>query len=93
MNTVEGPKAHARIELRLFEEHEGNDNMGWEIDGDPNSDVLMARHDSLRTSTMCMINRAADVIAAPPGIQMITQLGPQKTSAAHAVSQIPEVLP
>ncbi|MEO0436713.1 MAG: hypothetical protein AAF098_07385 [Pseudomonadota bacterium] len=93
VNTVEGPKAHARIELRLFEEHEGNDNMGWEIDGDPNSDVLMARHDSLRTSTMCMINRAADVITAPPGIQMITQLGPQKTCAAHAVSRIPEVLP
>lgn len=91
VSTAEGPKAHARIELRLIEEHEDNDNMGWEIEGDPNSDILMARHESLRTSTMCMVNRVDDVIAAPAGIQMITELGPPRTNAARSSSYAPKV--
>ena len=74
VESKEGVTARAEIELRLFEEGEV-DNMQWEIKGDPNSDVLMARHDSLRTSSMCLINRVRDVISAPAGIQLITQLG------------------
>lgn len=70
-----GVVARAEIELRLFEEGEV-DNMEWHLNGDPDSGVLMARYDSLRTSTMCLINRAQDVINAPPGIQLITDLGP-----------------
>lgn len=82
VESIEGPSARAEIELRLFEEGEV-DNMKWHIEGDPNSDILMTRHDSLRTSTMCMINRAQDVIAAPSGIQLITDLGPLKTLVAR----------
>ncbi|MEM9879065.1 MAG: hypothetical protein AAF862_07285 [Pseudomonadota bacterium] len=80
IESKEGVSARAEIELRLFEEGEV-DNMQWHIEGDPHSDVLMTRHDSLRTSSMCMIGRVHDVIAAPPGIQLITQLGPLKAFA------------
>lgn len=77
VESSEGVSARAEIELRLFEEGEV-DNMEWTINGDPDSDILMTRHDSLRTSTMCMINRVHDVIAAPPGIQLVTDLGPPR---------------
>ncbi|MEM1404871.1 MAG: hypothetical protein AAGG55_16155 [Pseudomonadota bacterium] len=70
-----GVVARAEIELRLFEEGEV-DNMEWQINGDPDSGVLMARYDSLRTSSMCLINRVQDVIASPPGNQLITSMGP-----------------
>jgi 2,4-diaminopentanoate dehydrogenase len=75
VETVEGPSATAHIELRVFREGEV-DNMAWEIAGDPASDILMTRHDSLRTSTMVLIHRCRDVIDAEPGIRLITELGP-----------------
>jgi 2,4-diaminopentanoate dehydrogenase len=75
VETIEGPSASAEIELRVFREGEV-DNMSWEIAGDPASDILMTRHDSLRTSTMVLIHRCRDVINADPGIRLITELGP-----------------
>lgn len=85
IETAEGPSAHASIELRVFEDGEV-DNMGWEISGDPNSDVLMSRHDSLRTSSMVMINRVRDVVSAAPGIQLVTDLGPLDSRATRGLS-------
>jgi 2,4-diaminopentanoate dehydrogenase len=86
IESTQGVTARAEIELRVFEAGEV-DNMQWIIDGDPSSDVLMTRHDSLRTSTMVMINRVADVIAAPPGIQLITNLGPLNSRATRKLKE------
>jgi hypothetical protein len=36
------------------------------------------RKDSLHSSSACMVNRIPDVLAAEPGIQVISKLGPPR---------------
>jgi hypothetical protein len=79
VETVEGPTASAHIELRLLEKGE-SENMTWTIDGRPPSKIRIDRADGVHTSAACMVNRIQDVIAAPPGIRLISQLGPLRPS-------------
>lgn len=75
VETLEGPSASAHIELRILAEGE-SENMTWAVDGRPPSKIRIDRADGVHTSASCMVNRIPDVIAAPPGIRLISQLGP-----------------
>jgi len=75
VETVEGPTASAHIELRLLGEGE-SENMMWVVDGRPPSKIRIERADGVHASASCMVNRIPDVIAAAPGIKLISQLGP-----------------
>jgi 4-hydroxy-tetrahydrodipicolinate reductase len=79
VETVEGPTASAHIELRLLAEGE-SENMTWDVDGRPPSKIRIDRADGVHTSASCMVNRIQDVIAAAPGIRLISQLGPLRPS-------------
>jgi 2,4-diaminopentanoate dehydrogenase len=77
VETEEGVSAAAHIELRILPQGEV-EHMVWSIDGKPASKVRVDRTDSVHTSAACLVNRAPDVMAAPPGIQLVSQLGPLK---------------
>jgi 4-hydroxy-tetrahydrodipicolinate reductase len=77
VQTEEGVSASTHIELRILPQGE-TEHMVWSIDGKPASKVRVDRTDAVHTSAACMVNRAPDVIAAPPGIQLVSQLGPLK---------------
>lgn len=85
VETVEGPSASAHIELRILAEGE-SENMSWRVDGRPPSAIRVDRADGVHTSAACMVNRIPDVIAAPPGIRLISQLGPAPLAHLSAPS-------
>jgi 4-hydroxy-tetrahydrodipicolinate reductase len=78
--TEEGVSARAEIELRLFREGEV-EHMFWSISGKPVTRVRTEREDSGHASAACLFNRIPDVIQAPPGIVLVSQLGPLKHSS------------
>ncbi len=80
IETKEGPTAKAVIELRLF--HDGEiEHMFWSVDGEPATRVRTERDDSAHATAACLFNRIPDVIAAPPGIVLLSQMGPMKHTA------------
>ncbi|MEM6681641.1 MAG: hypothetical protein AAF607_05315 [Pseudomonadota bacterium] len=80
VTTEQGVTAAAHIELRVFEPGE-EDNMLWQVVGNPSSDIRTVRRDSGTASAACMVNRVRDIIAAPPGINLVCELGPIKSTA------------
>ena len=79
VETAEGPTATAHIELRILNEGEA-EHMMWTVDGRPPSKIRVDRADGVHTSAACMVNRIPDVFAAPPGVKLISQLGPLRPS-------------
>ena len=79
VETAEGPTATALIELRLLAEGE-SESMIWEVEGRPPSKLRVDRADGVHTSAACMVNRIPDFVAAPPGIRLVSQLGPLRPS-------------
>jgi 2,4-diaminopentanoate dehydrogenase len=77
VDTEEGVTASTHMELRILPQGE-TEHMEWSIDGRPSSKVRVDRTDAVHTSAACMVNRVPDVIAAPPGIRLVSQLGPLK---------------
>ena len=75
--TKEGPTAKAEIELRLFREGE-IEHMFWSVKGRPEISVRIERNDSAHATAGCLFNRIRDVINAPAGIMLISQMGPLK---------------
>lgn len=75
VETQEGVTATAHSELRILPPGE-KEHMFWSIDGMPASSVRVDRTHSVHTSSACMVNRIPDVIAAPPGIRLVSELGP-----------------
>ena len=55
--------------------------MFWSVDGLPHTRVRTEREDSAHATAACLFNRIPDVIAAPPGIVLISQMGPLKPTA------------
>ena len=55
--------------------------MFWEVDGMPHTRVRVERDDSAHATASNLFNRSPDVIAAPPGIVLVSQLGPMKHTA------------
>jgi 2,4-diaminopentanoate dehydrogenase len=75
VQTQEGVSATTHIELRILPEGEV-EHMVWTIDGMPPSKVRVDRTHPVHTSAACLVNRVPDVMAAPPGIRLVSQLGP-----------------
>jgi 4-hydroxy-tetrahydrodipicolinate reductase len=74
VESAEGVFAEAHIELRILPEGE-TEHMMWQVHGKPASKIRVDRTDSVHTSSACLVNRIPDVIAAPPGIRLVSQLG------------------
>jgi len=83
VETREGVKARADIELRLIRDGE-LEHVVWRVEGKPRSFVRVDRRGSVYSSASTMINRVRDVIAASPGIKLVSELGPLKPSWADA---------
>lgn len=83
VETAEGVTAAAHIELRILAPGE-TEHMAWAIDGKPASKIRIDRTDSVHTSAACLVNRIPDVIAAPPGIRLVSQLGVLRPKRPHA---------
>jgi hypothetical protein len=66
--------------LRAFKEGE-LEHMFWSVDGKPRTRVRTERSDPAHATAACLFNRIPDVIAAPPGIVLISQMGPLKHTA------------
>lgn len=81
VETREGVRATGQIDLRLIEPGEV-ENMRWAIEGAPGSDISIARRNNTPLATVaCLMNRVPDVISAEPGIRLITELGPLKSTS------------
>ena len=74
VKTREGVTAGTHIELRILPEGEC-EHMVWEIGGIPATKVRVDRTHAVHTSAACLINRVPDVMAAAPGICLISELG------------------
>lgn len=80
VETEQGVTAKSVIEIRLFKEGEV-EHMFWSVDGKPASRIRTERDDTAHATASCLFNRIPDVIAAPPGIVLVSQLGPMKHTA------------
>jgi 4-hydroxy-tetrahydrodipicolinate reductase len=66
--------------LRLFREGEV-EHMFWSLDGKPVSSIRTEREDSGHATAACLFNRIPDVVAARPGIVLLSEMGPMKHTA------------
>jgi 4-hydroxy-tetrahydrodipicolinate reductase len=57
--------------------------MFWEVNGLPRTRVRVEREDSAHATGANLFNRIPDVIAAKPGIVVVSQMGPLKTTALN----------
>lgn len=74
VETAEGVTADSSNELRVFKPGE-KEHMIWEVDGLPASKIRVDRRQGVWSSSSSMINRVPDVIAAEPGIRLMSELG------------------
>jgi 4-hydroxy-tetrahydrodipicolinate reductase len=79
VETREGVSAKTSIELRLIRDGE-QEHVAWRVEGQPRSLIRVDRRGSVYSSASTMINRVRDVIAASPGIRLVSELGPLKPS-------------
>ena len=78
--TEEGIDASALIEQRMFLPGDV-EHTAWEVEGNPRNRMRVERLDSAATTAGNLFNRIPDIIAAPPGIVPVTELGPLRSSA------------
>jgi 2,4-diaminopentanoate dehydrogenase len=74
IDTAEGVGVDMHVELRLLREGE-REHTEWTVDGRPPCAIRVDRRDSIHHSAASLFNRIPDVIAAPPGIRLVSQLG------------------
>lgn len=79
VSTDEGVTASADIDVRICEPNEV-EYMSWEIDGTPSNKVIMERRETDFATASCLFNRINDVVAARPGVVLLSELGPMKGS-------------
>ncbi|MEB3071479.1 hypothetical protein [[Mycobacterium] vasticus] len=77
VRTAEAVSATADIELRYLRPGE-TEHMIWDVTGTPGSRMVIERRDSVAASVAAVVNRIPDVISAPAGIQLVSQLGPMR---------------
>ena len=75
VQTAEGVYALSVNELRVLRPGE-EEHMIWELKGRPSTKIRVDRTDSMHSSAACMVNRVPDVLAAEPGIRVISKLNP-----------------
>lgn len=78
--TQEGLEVVFHHEGRLFRPEE-KEYAAWTFTGKPWVKITVQREDTAHFSTASMLHRVDDIIAAPPGIQEVSRLGPLKHSA------------
>lgn len=78
--TREGVTAKLEMELRLFRPGEV-EHMSWSVDGMPRTRIRVERSDSAHATAASLFNRIPDVLAARPGVVLISELGPPRPSA------------
>jgi 4-hydroxy-tetrahydrodipicolinate reductase len=79
--TREGVTATAHMEARVLFRDGEREHAMWSVEGKPSSRIIIERDDSSHMTIASLFNRIHDVIAAPPGIQLVSQLGPMRHSA------------
>ena len=84
--TKEGVTLQMEAEWRLMWPDE-TEYMYWAVDGKPSTRIRIERDDSAHATIACLFNRIPDVIAAPPGIVLLSQLGPMKHTALQHASR------
>ncbi len=82
VTTDEGVVATASIEQRMFLPGDV-EHMDWDVQGTPRNRIRVERLDSAQASAGNLFNRIPDIIAAPPGIVPVTELGPLTPSASR----------
>jgi 4-hydroxy-tetrahydrodipicolinate reductase len=75
VETQERVTAKSHSELRILPPGE-TEHMYWSIEGMPNTSVRVERTHSVHMSAACLVHRVPSVIAAAPGIRLVSQLGP-----------------
>lgn len=78
--TKEGVVGTARVDSRMFKPGEV-EHMYWEVEGTPRTRTRVERLDSALATAGNLFNRIPDIIAAPPGIILVSEMGPLKSSA------------
>jgi 4-hydroxy-tetrahydrodipicolinate reductase len=82
VTSTEGVVATTLIEQRMFLP-EDVEHMVWEVEGTPRNRVRVERLDSAEATAGNLFNRIPDIVAAPPGIVPVTELGPLRSSASR----------
>lgn len=77
VTTREGISALSINELRVLHPGESEHTL-WEVQGKPATTIRVDRKDSMHSSAACMVNRIPDVLAAEPGIRLVSKLGPMR---------------
>lgn len=80
--TKEGVTGTSQIELRMFKPGEV-EHMFWEVHGLPRTRVRVERDHSALATAANLFNRIPDIIAARPGIVLVSELGPLKSTAVR----------
>ncbi len=80
ITTEEGLTADMHVELRLTREGE-REHTGRAVTGRPPCTIRIDRRDSVHHSAAAIFNRIPDVVTAPAGIQLVSQLGVMRPSA------------
>jgi hypothetical protein len=79
--TKEGVICTAHMEVRPLLGNGEVEHMMWAVEGSPSSRIVIERDDSRHATASSMFNRIPDVIAAPAGIRLVSQLGPMRHTA------------
>ena len=80
VETKEGVPAVLHHEGRILLPGD-TEHMYWKVDGKPSASVQVEREDTAHFTISSVFNRIPDVIAAEPGIRLMTDLGPLKHTA------------
>ena len=80
VETAEGVPARAEMEMRQFRPGE-YEYMEWAINGLPGTRVQARRNNTAHATAACLFNRIPDVIAAQPGIVLVSQMAPLRHTA------------
>ena len=81
VTTSQGLTVTGNVELRVIEDHE-REHMRWAIDGRPGSDFMLERRENTDLATVaCLLNRIPDVINGEPGLKLVTEYGPLKSTS------------
>jgi 4-hydroxy-tetrahydrodipicolinate reductase len=78
--TREGVVGTAQVDSRLPKPGEV-EHMYWQVEGKPRTRTTVERLDSAHATAASLFNRIPDIIAAPPGIQLISHMGPLRSTA------------
>ncbi len=80
IKTEEGLTAGTHVELRLTAVGE-REHTEWKVEGRPPCTITIDRRDSVHHTAAALFNRIPDVIAAEPGIRLVSELGMMRPSA------------